>query len=168
MNLRTGLTLTLMLTTLLAALPARADKPPIGDTAPNFTLRSDGPFNLRLDEQKGYIMVVGFWASWCRSCPIQLKALNALAQKYQDKGVKVWGITLDKNFDDALHHMKHYNLHFTVLQDTEVAVSERYDIDDLPATFVVDRDGKLRLMTEGFNPGDDAKLDQFLQTLVNE
>jgi peroxiredoxin len=168
MTLKTGLTLTLMLTTLLAALPASAKKPPIGDVAPGFTLRSDGPFNLRLSEQKGYIVVVGFWASWCRSCPIQLKALNELGQKYQDKGVKVWGITLDKNFDDALHHVQHYNLRFSVLQDSEFKVSERYDIDDLPATFIVDRDGKLRLMSEGFNPGDEVKLDQFLQTLVNE
>ena len=168
MNLKRGLTLILMLTSLLAALPASAKKPPIGDIAPDFTLHSNGKFNLRLEEQKGYIVVVGFWASWCRSCPIQLKALNELGRKYEEKGVKIWGITLDKDFDEALHHAQKNNLHFTVLQDSEVAVSERYDIDDLPSTFIVDRDGKLRLMTEGFNPGDEAKLDQFLQTLVNE
>lgn len=166
--MKRSLILTLFLTTLLAALPASAKKPPVGDNAPDFTLRSDGKFNLRLSEQKGYIVVVGFWASWCRSCPIQLNALDMLAQKYQDMGVKVWGVSLDKEFDQALHHVQEHNLNFTVLHDSEVAVSERYDIDDLPATFIVDRDGKLRLMTEGFNPGDDAKLDQFLQTLVTE
>lgn len=168
MNRKLALGCTLLLTLLLAATPASAKKPPVGDRAPDFTLPSDTAFNLRLSEQKGYIMVVGFWASWCRSCPIQLKALDALVEKYRDKGVKVWGISLDKDFSDALHHMKEYNLHFTALHDNEVTVSERYDIDDIPATFIVDRDGKLRLMTEGFNPGDDAKLDEFLQTLVNE
>lgn len=153
---------------LLLAGPALAKKPLVGDQAPDFTLHSDGPFNLRLEEQKGYVMVVGFWASWCRSCPIQLNALEMLHQKYKDMGVKVWAITLDEDFDVALQYAKKKGLHFTVLQDGEVRVSERYDIDDMPATFIVDRDGKLRLMTEGFNPGDEARLDQFLQTLVRE
>lgn len=162
-----ALGLTLLLT-LLAATPASAKKPPIGDRAPDFTLRSDTPFNLRLSEQKGYVVVVGFWASWCRSCPIQLKALDTLQQKYRDMGVKVWGITLDKQFEDALHHVQKQGLGFTVLHDSEVSVSERYDIDDLPSTFIVDRDGNLRLMSDGFNPGDEAKLEAFLQTLVNE
>lgn len=162
------LTLTLMITTLLTALPASAKKPPIGDIAPDFTLRSDGQYNLRLSEQKGYIVVIGFWASWCRSCPVQLKALDDLGEKYRDKGVKVWGIALDKEFDDARHYVEKHNLRFTALHDSSVQVSERYDFDDLPTTLVVDRDGKLRLMSEGFNPGDEAKLDQFLETLVNE
>ncbi|HEX4937515.1 MAG TPA: peroxiredoxin family protein [Candidatus Kapabacteria bacterium] len=158
----------MLIATLVVTGPALAKKPPVGDQAPDFTLHADGPFNLRLEEQKGYVVVVGFWASWCRSCPIQLKALETLHQKYKDMGVKVWAITLDEDFEAARHHAHKHGLNFTLLQDGEVRVSERYDIDDLPATFVVDRDGKLRLMTEGFNPGDEARLDQFLETLVRE
>lgn len=161
-------TLTCLLASLLLTGPALALKPPVGDRAPGFTLHSDGPYNLRLEEQKGYVMVVGFWASWCRSCPPQLKALEALHQKYADQGVKVWGITLDADFQTAQQYARNKGLHFTLLHDTAVKVSERYDIDDLPALFIVDRDGKLRMMSEGFNPGDEDKLDQFLQTLVHE
>lgn len=168
MRMKKLLSLTLLLSSLLLTGPAWAQKPLAGDRAPDFTLHSDGPYNLRLQEQKGYVVVVGFWASWCRSCPIQLDALEMLHEKYKDMGVKVWGITLDADFEAAKHHAHKHGLNFTLLQDTETKVSERYDIDDLPATFIVDRDGKLRLMTEGFNPGDDAKLDQFLQTLVRE
>lgn len=166
--IKRALPLTLMLAGLLLALPASAKKPPLGDRAPDFTLHSDGTYNLRLEEQKGYIVVVAFWASWCRSCPVEMNALERLRQKYQDMGVRFWAITLDKDFDDAKHYASSHNLHFTLLQDGEVRVSERYDIDDLPSTFVVDRDGKLRLLSEGFNPDDEAKLDQFLQTLVHE
>src|SRR3990167_4440094 len=158
----------MLLATLLAASPALAKKPPVGDQAPDFTLHSDGPYNLRLEEQKGYVVVVGFWASWCRSCPIQLKALEAVHQKYKVMGVKVWAVTLDEDFEAARHHAQKNGLNFTLLQDGEVRVSERYDLDDLPATLVVDRNGKLRLMTEGFNPGDETRLDQFLETLVRE
>lgn len=168
MNLRTGLILLLTLTTLLATLPARAAKPVIGETAPNFTLPSDGPFNLRLSEQKGFVVVLVFWASGCRSCPVPLKSISAIGQKYRETGVKLWGISLDPQLDDTRHLMKKYDLRFPVLQDADVAVSERYDFDDMPALYVVDRDGKLRYTREGFNPGDDVKLDQFLQTLVHE
>ncbi len=168
MKMREALVCSLAMALLLAALPASAKKPLVDEMAPDFTLRSEGRYNLRLDEQKGYVVVIGFWASWCRSCPPQLKALEALSKKYEEKGVKVWGITLDKSFDDAVHYKDKNDLNFAILHDADVTVSERYDIDDLPAIFVVDRDGKLRLTNEGFNPSDEAKLDQFLQTLVNE
>lgn len=168
MKLPAAMPAALLLATLLSALPAYAGKPPIGEPPPNFTLASDGPFNLRLSEQKGYIVVAGFWASWCRSCPEQLQALNQLHQKYADMGVKVWGISLDRKRDDMLRQKNKYHLQFTQLQDSDTQVSERYDLDEIPAIIVVDRDGKLRLMTEGFNRGDEARLDQLLQTLVNE
>lgn len=162
------LSLTLLLSGLLLALTANAAKPPIGDRAPDFTLHSSGPYNLRLEEQKGYVVVGVFWASWCRSCPVEMQALERLRKKYSEMGVKIWAITLDKKFDDALHYAAQHHLHYVLLQDSDTKVSERYDIDDLPSTFVVDRDGKLRLQKEGFNPEDEATLDQFLQKLVHE
>ncbi|HAG94922.1 MAG: redoxin [Pseudomonadales bacterium] len=153
---------------LLASPAVFAKKPPVGDDAPDFTLHSDGPFNLRLSEQRGYIVAVVFWASWCRSCPVQLQALEQLQQKYRDFGVKVWAVTLDKKRSDAEHYREHKGLDLTMLFDDRFVVSERYDINDLPSSFIVDRDGVIRHLQDGFEPGDVNKFDTILQTLVSE
>lgn len=153
---------------LALSQPVFAKKPPLGDTAPNFTLSTDGQYNLRLSEQKGYIVVVVFWASWCRSCPVQLNSLNTLKQKYKDYGVKVWAVTLDKTKQAADHYLTHKKLDFTILYDTSFEVSERYDIDDLPASLIVDRDGYIRHIQDGYEPTDTQKFDEILQKLVLE
>lgn len=153
---------------LLASPMAFAKKPPVGDQAPDFTLNSDGPFNLRLSEQKGYIVAVVFWASWCRSCPVQLQALEQLQKKYQEFGVKIWAVTLDKKRSDAAHYRQHKGLDLTILFDDQFSVSERYDIDDLPSSFIVDRDGIIRHLQDGFEPTDVDTFDTVLQSLVSE
>ena len=147
---------------------AFAKKPPVGDKAPDFTLNSDGPYNLRLSEQKGYIVAVVFWASWCRSCPVQLDALEQLQKKYQEYGVKIWAVSLDKQRSDAEHYRQHKGLDLTILFDDRFSVSERYDIDDLPSSFIVDRDGVIRHLQDGFEPTDVDKFDTLLQKLVSE
>jgi peroxiredoxin len=157
-----------MVLTLIVSTGAFAKKPPINDKAPDFTLHSDGPHNLRLSEQKGYIVAVVFWASWCRSCPLQLQSLEALKQKYEAFGVKVWAVTLDKNKADTEHYRMHKGLGLTILYDETFEVSERYDIDDLPASFIVDRDGVIRHLQDGFEPTDVQKFDNLLQQLVSE
>lgn len=158
----------IMVGLILISPTAFAKKPPLGDEAPDFTLHSDGPHNLRLSEQRGYIVAVVFWASWCRSCPVQLQALEQLQQKYRDYGVKIWAVTLDKTRSDAEHYREHKGLDLTMLFDDRFIVSERYDINDLPSSFIVDRDGIIRHLQDGFEPADVGKFDTLLQSLVSE
>ncbi|MCG8534778.1 MAG: TlpA family protein disulfide reductase [Pseudomonadales bacterium] len=153
---------------LALSQPAFAKKPPVGDMAPDFTLPTNGKYNLRLSEQRGYIHVIVFWASWCRSCPVQLDSLNTLQEKYREFGVNVWAITLDKTREAAHHYLTHKQMDFTILYDTAFEVSERYDIDDLPSSLIVDRDGRIRHIQDGFEPTDIDKYDAILQKLVRE
>lgn len=157
-----------LLVSMTISLPTAAANLKEGDMAPDFTLKSNGAYNLRLSDQKGHIMVIVFWASWCRSCPLQLTSLNSLQNKYAPYGVKVWGISLDKNILDAKHYVEHKGLNFTALYDHEYIVSENYDINDLPASLIVDRDGVIRHYQDGYEPTDTAKYDEILQKLVLE
>ncbi|RLP55556.1 MAG: hypothetical protein D6160_03890 [Ketobacter sp.] len=147
---------------------ALAKKPAIGEPAPDFTLRSDSPFNLRLSEQRGHIVVAVFWSSWCKSCNPMLESLSSLQDKYEEYGVKVWAISLDKEPEDAQHFNQHHNLGLTILYDDSFLVSERYDIEDLPSSAIFDRDGVVRYLNDGYETGDTEKLDELLQKLVLE
>lgn len=153
----------------LAGVPSvRAEKPPLGDTAPDFTLRSDGPYNLRLSEQKGYVLVTVFWSSWCRSCVEMLQGVEAMQSQFNDYGLKVWTITVDKDREDALDFHARYNLDLPVLFDEDYFVSERYDIAELPSLAVMDRDGRLRYLKDGYQPQDLKALEDLLLKLVKE
>ena len=147
---------------------AHAEKPALGASAPDFTLHSDTPFNLRLSEQKGQIVVVVFWSSWCRSCNDLLESLRSTENKFSQYGVKVWAITLDKNPEDAQHFNQHRDLGLTILYDDSFFVSEHYDIEELPSTAIIDRDGVIRYLHDGYESGDIEKLDELLQKLVLE
>ncbi len=147
---------------------AHAEKPALGEPAPNFTLHNDSPFNLRLSEQKGQIVVVVFWSSWCRSCNDLLESLRALETKFAQYGVKVWSITLDKNPEDARQFDQQRDLGLTILYDDTFFVSEQYDIEELPSTAIIDRDGVIRYLHDGYENGDIGKLDELLQKLVLE
>ena len=82
--------------------------------------------------------------------------------------MKIWAVTLDEKRSDAEHYRQHKGLDLTILFDDRFIVSERYDIDDLPSSFIVDRDGVIRHLQDGFEPTDVDTFDTLLQSLVSE
>jgi peroxiredoxin len=107
-------------------LPARAVQPK--SPAPDFTLRSvDGP-NLRLQEQRGRVVLVNFWASWCAPCRQEMPHLNKLYDKYRAAGFVLLGVNIDNNARTATELVGKLGLNFPVLLDSDKSVSKLYDV----------------------------------------
>ena len=70
-----------------AALPA--------GNAPDFTLRTTAGANLRLQEQRGQVVMVNFWATWCGPCKIEMPHLNRIYEKYRASGFQLLGVNID-------------------------------------------------------------------------
>ncbi|WP_323601888.1 TlpA disulfide reductase family protein, partial [Rheinheimera pleomorphica] len=66
-------------------------------SAPDFTLTALDGTNLRLAEQRGDIMLINFWASWCGPCIQEMPARDKLAQKYRMLGVQVGGVNVEND-----------------------------------------------------------------------
>lgn len=137
-------------------------------TAPDFTLKALDGSNLRLAEQKGDIMLINFWASWCGPCIQEMPALDKLAQKYQPMGVQVWGVNVENDSSAAKAYLNKVQVAFPILFDTENAVSKAYQVDAMPTTVILDKDGKVRAVHRGYQPGYEKKYENDIKQLLRD
>ena len=137
-------------------------------TAPNFTLKSHTGENLRLSEQRGEVIMLNFWASWCGPCRQEMPELDELHAKYHGLGFSVFGINVDAERSMADKVLAEIPVDFPILFDTDNQVSELYNVDAMPMTVLVDRDGTIRHLHRGYKPGYEDLYDAQIRTLVKE
>jgi thiol-disulfide isomerase/thioredoxin len=136
--------------------------------APNFTLKSMSGKNLKLSEMTGNVVLINFWASWCGPCREEMPLLNALHKKYAPLGFTVLGVNVEEQLDGARDFLSNVPVDFPILLDNTNKVSRQYKVVAMPTTVVVDRDGNMRYLHEGYKPGDEKKYRQMVKKLVRE
>jgi peroxiredoxin len=136
--------------------------------APDFTLRTMGGPNLRLQEQRGQVVLVNFWATWCGPCRQELPHLNRLHDKYRASGFQLLGINIDDDARVASELATRLGIKFPVLLDTDKKVSRLYDMSAMPATVVIDRDGRVRYIHRGYRDGFEKTYEQQIRELLKE
>jgi peroxiredoxin len=136
--------------------------------APDFTLRSaDGP-NLRLNEQRGRVVMVNFWATWCGPCRQEMPHLNRLYEKYRASGFVLLGVNVDDDARNAIGLATKLGVKFPVLLDTEKKVSQLYDLSAMPATVLIDKDGRVRFLHRGYQAGVEDTYDRQIREMLKE
>ena len=138
------------------------------EMAPDFTLKSLSGENLRLDEYKGQVVLLNFWASWCGPCRQEMPILDRLHHRYVDAGFAVLGINVEGEIEPAQEIVDKTSVTFPILIDTGQTVSEMYKLEAMPSTVVIDRDGVVRYIHRGYKPGDEAKYVEVVKKLIRE
>jgi peroxiredoxin len=147
---------------------AQAAPPAAGSPAPDFTLKAlDGP-NLRLREQRGKVVMINFWATWCGPCREEMPQLKRLHDKYQAAGFTLLGVNVDEDPRQASALAQKLALGFPVLFDADKQVSKTYDLSAMPSTVLIDRDGKVRFVHRGYRDGVVTTYDQQIRDLLKE
>lgn len=134
--------------------------------APDFTLRTMGGPNLRLQEQRGQVVLVNFWATWCGPCRQEMPQLNKLYDKYRAAGFVLLGINVDDNSQRASDVAHKLGLRFPVLLDSDKTVSRLYDLSTMPTTVLIDRDGQVRHVHSGYLAGYEDLYDKEIRGLL--
>lgn len=136
--------------------------------APDFTLRTlDGP-NLRLQEQRGRVVMLNFWATWCGPCRQEMPHLNRLYEKYRGAGFTLLGLNIDEDARNAAGLASKLGLRFPVLLDSDKKVSRMYDLGTMPSTVLIDRDGRVRFIHLGYQDGYELTYDKQIRELLKE
>ncbi len=123
-----------------------------GKDAPDFELPSLDGQQVKLSALKGSVVVLDFWATWCPPCRQSLPHLDELNEKMKDKGVKVFAVNSQEEGDTVRKFVKDTKLTTTVLLDEKGITSEPYNLQAIPQTVVIGKDGKVVKVFTGFNP----------------
>ena len=136
--------------------------------APDFTLKSAEGRNLRLQEQRGQVVMVNFWASWCGPCKQEMPHLSRLYDKYRTSGFTLLAVNIDDDARVGAATAAKWGLKFPVLLDAEKNVTRLYDLGAMPSTVLIDRDGKVRFLHRGYREGMELSYEQQIRDLVKE
>jgi len=150
--------------------PSRAQPPYalIGQAAPDFALHAASGGNERLSEHRGAVVVLSFWSSQCTSCRTQLAALNRSLATYRSAGLTILGIGVDDDTARAVDFARAARVDFALLLDPAKVVGRSYQVDNLPMTVLIDRNGTVRQALRDYNANSDGLYLQKLRDLLNE
>ena len=156
----------LLLGTIAAASIAASNME--GQPAPDFALKSATGENLRLSEYRGDIVMINFWATWCGPCRQEMPLLDELYGRYQRVGFRLLGVNIDDDAGRAMQMVDELGVGFPVLFDSRKEVSKLYDVEAMPVTLLLDREGTIRHVHHGYKPGyEQIYLDQ-IRALLRE
>jgi thiol-disulfide isomerase/thioredoxin len=156
------LALALAITTSLAS--ARAATPKVGEPFPEL---AKAGLEGALPDLSGKIVLVDFFASWCGPCQESFPAMEELFQKYGSKGLVVIAINEDQKREDMETFLKQHKVTFTIVRDPSSALVSKVRIPTMPTSFLLDKDGKVRVVHRGFKGKETLKkYEQDIETLL--
>jgi peroxiredoxin len=124
----------------------------IGKIAPTFEAPTADGTLVSLDELKGKVTIIDFWAAWCGPCRRENPNVVRVYEKYHDQGLEIIGVSLDgqrrqknpkQTWLDAIEKDKLTWTHVSHLKYFEDPVAKLYNITSIPATFILDKDGRI-------------------------
>jgi len=151
---------------LAIGLPALAG--PSGAPAPQFTLSARSGRDVSLTQYHGQVVMINFWASWCGPCRQEMPLLESIYKKYNKLGFTLLGVNVEPDSQAADDWLKATPVTFPILYDKESKVSKLYEVAGMPSTVIIDRSGKLRVLHQGFKPGDENGYLDSIRSLIRE
>ena len=116
-------------------------KPARARLAEDFTLPTPDGATFRLSEQRGKVVLVNFWATWCPPCLEEMPAMERLWRRHKDAGFVLVAVSLDTDPKKVPPFVSARKFSFPIALDPKMGVAEKYGVRALPSSFVLDRDG---------------------------
>jgi peroxiredoxin len=156
MHIRVACVVVLLISGLVSAAPAAAPKPTpaetqraflVGRQAPDLALKTLEGKTIKLSALKGQVVVLDFWATWCTHCVDMIPQLNAWHRSLKAKGLVVVGIAQDDEKD--VREFDGPKMDYPTAVDTTQEALQKYAVQGLPMTTVIDKKGIVRFAEIG-------------------
>jgi len=122
----------------------RMSKLAVGSEAPQIVLNDPNGVSVPLASLRGKVVLIDFWASWCKPCRIENPNVVRLYNRYKDQGFEIYGVSLDKNKNNWVSAIKQDGLEWPQVSDLQFwnsSVVKLYDIKSIPQTYLIDEYG---------------------------
>ncbi len=114
-----------------------------GDKATGFSVKTDQGKDISLSQFPGKVLVLNFWASWCKPCVDEMPSLNEFAKRMEKEGVTVLGISVDHDEARYRKFLKDANIAFQTYRDEKADIAASYGTYKYPETYIIDKQGKV-------------------------
>jgi peroxiredoxin len=112
--------------------------------APAFTLPTADGGTLALEELRGQVVLLNFWATWCEPCRAEMPELDTLAREFGPRGFQVVGIDVGERPDQVRQFAAELKIAFPLVLDTDGQVYPAYGVMGLPTSYLIDAEGRIR------------------------
>jgi thiol-disulfide isomerase/thioredoxin len=135
---------------------------------PPFTLRGMDGSSLSHTSFAGKVVLIDFWATWCKPCLDEIPHWNALQARYRERGLEVLGVTVQSGSPTEIKtSVQELKIHYRIVIGDEEVVRGFGGLAGFPTTFLVDRDGVIRKKYTGQYPSKHAQIERDIQALLS-
>lgn len=148
---------------------AANDRVEVGAPAPGYATVSLAGDSVSLAAQKGKVVLLNVWATWCHPCRSEIPELRAIHDRYKARGLELVGVSVDADGADQniRAFMKEFDMTYPIWRDPDERVSTQFLVIGVPATFLVDRQGILRWRKTGAILPNDSTLSAAIERALS-
>jgi cytochrome c biogenesis protein CcmG, thiol:disulfide interchange protein DsbE len=163
--------LSMMMITAILSVPRATGGDDATTRAPLFSLESASGETFSLEENLGKgPIIVNFWATWCGPCILEMKNLKKVYAKYASAGLQMLAISIDDNKTQPQIPgvVRSYKFPYTILIDENKDVYKSFHVANVPQLFIIDARGAIVYSHQGYQKGDEKKVDALIAKLLAE
>lgn len=132
--------------------------------APDFTLKDLNGEEHTLSDYRGDVVVIDFWATYCRPCKVEIPHFIELYKKYKDSNLQILGVGLDSK-EKLVPFSKSNNINYPILVGNK-DVAREYNVQAIPTTFILDKSGAISKKVVGYRPGYEDTIEVKIRELI--
>jgi len=131
------------------ATSSLSQRPSEGALAPDLVLDTLEGERISLSDYRGKVVLVNFWASWCGPCRVEIPELQRVHSELAKRGFEILAVNVGEGADDISGFVEAVDMRFPVLLDGDARVARFYALRGIPASFLVDKAGVIRMVHVG-------------------
>ncbi len=139
-----------------------------GSIAPEFDLPNIAGGRNSLSDYKGRVVLLNFWATWCKPCKDEMPSMENLYAMLHEQGFELVAISVDDAVEPVLAFRDQYKLTFPILHDIDMDVANRYQTHRYPESLLIDAEGKVISRFVGPREWDDPLYVDRIRQLLSE
>ncbi|MBW2455142.1 MAG: TlpA family protein disulfide reductase [Deltaproteobacteria bacterium] len=108
----------------------------------------------------GRVVLVDIWATWCKPCMLSLPFYADLHERYEAQGLTILGVNIDEEAGTLAEYLVEHPLPFTVLRDPQSSLPASLDVETMPTSVLIGRDGRVLYVHDGFDDGEQVEVEE--------